>query len=129
YLHWLQQELFVQNRKSYTKEKSTLKANGIHFSCGWKNYAAAVFPAQAAVQLEKRSLRKLKRTSINKEFIRQNQDDDLISKPFVTKLNDLLYFNACQGGLQELLRYADRNSMAHGCEVRLPFLNHQLVEF
>jgi len=28
-----------------------------------------------------------------------------------------------------LLRYADRNSMAHGCEVRLPFLNHDLVEF
>jgi asparagine synthase (glutamine-hydrolysing) len=129
YLHWFLQELFVQNRKSYTKEKSALKANGIHFSWGWKNYAAAVFPAQAAVQLEKRSLRKLKRTSINKEFIRQNQDDDLIYKPFVTKLNDLLYFNACQGGLQELLRYADRNSMAHGCEVRLPFLNHQLVEF
>ncbi|MES1224461.1 MAG: asparagine synthase-related protein, partial [Bacteroidota bacterium] len=27
------------------------------------------------------------------------------------------------------LRYADRNSMAHGCEVRLPFLDHNLVEF
>jgi len=32
-------------------------------------------------------------------------------------------------GLEELLRYADRNSMAHGVEVRLPFLNHELVEF
>jgi asparagine synthase (glutamine-hydrolysing) len=32
-------------------------------------------------------------------------------------------------GLEELLRFADRNSMAHGREVRLPFLNHQLVEF
>jgi asparagine synthase (glutamine-hydrolysing) len=31
--------------------------------------------------------------------------------------------------LDELLRYADRNSMAHSREVRLPFLNHQLVEF
>jgi asparagine synthase (glutamine-hydrolysing) len=28
-----------------------------------------------------------------------------------------------------LLRYADRNSMAHGREVRLPFLSHKLVEF
>jgi asparagine synthase (glutamine-hydrolysing) len=27
------------------------------------------------------------------------------------------------------LRYADRNSMAHGREIRLPFLNHQLVSF
>ena len=29
----------------------------------------------------------------------------------------------------ELLRYADRNSMAHSREVRLPFLDHHLVEF
>jgi asparagine synthase (glutamine-hydrolysing) len=28
-----------------------------------------------------------------------------------------------------LLRLADRNSMAHSVEVRLPFLQHQLVEF
>jgi len=40
-----------------------------------------------------------------------------------------LYFNTCMHGLEELLRYADRNSMAHGREVRLPFLNHELVEF
>src|SRR4030095_5525241 len=39
------------------------------------------------------------------------------------------YFNTCMHGLEELLRYADRNSMAHGREVRLPFLNHELVEF
>ncbi|MFM1745196.1 MAG: hypothetical protein RLZZ630_1133 [Bacteroidota bacterium] len=31
--------------------------------------------------------------------------------------------------LGELLRYADRNSMAHSVEVRLPFLFHPLVEF
>ncbi len=34
-----------------------------------------------------------------------------------------------EGSLQTLLRYADRNSMAHGVEVRLPFLNHDLVSF
>jgi asparagine synthase (glutamine-hydrolysing) len=47
----------------------------------------------------------------------------------VSKLNDILYFNTMQQGLGELLHYADRNSMAHGREVRLPFLNHELVEF
>ena len=130
YIHWYLQELLVKNRKVYKKEKSALKANGISFEWGWKNYAAAYFPAQAAVQLEKRGVRKIKReTAISRDFIEHNQDDTLIFKPFVAKLNDLLYFNACQGGLQELLRYADRNSMAHGCEVRLPFLNHELVQF
>jgi asparagine synthase (glutamine-hydrolysing) len=33
------------------------------------------------------------------------------------------------GPLQDLLRYADRNSMTHSREVRLPFLNKELVEF
>lgn len=32
-------------------------------------------------------------------------------------------------GMEELLRYADRNSMAHGVETRLPFLSHELVTF
>ncbi len=31
--------------------------------------------------------------------------------------------------LAELLSYADRNSMAHGIETRLPFLYHELVEY
>jgi asparagine synthase (glutamine-hydrolysing) len=41
----------------------------------------------------------------------------------------MLHFNTSEMGLEELLRFADRNSMAHGREVRLPFLNHELVEF
>lgn len=45
------------------------------------------------------------------------------------KLDDILKRSMTGGGLQELLRYADRNSMAHSREVRLPFLSHELVEF
>ena len=36
-------------------------------------------------------------------------------------LNGALYESIFEGGLQTLLRYADRNSMAHSREVRLPF--------
>ena len=46
-----------------------------------------------------------------------------------SSLRKLLWWNTTRVGLVELLRYADRNSMAHSREVRLPFLDHHLVEF
>ena len=68
---------------------------------------------------------------INPEFIKSlaGHEWEGIHKPIVTKLNDILHFNTTEIGLEELLRFSDRNSMAHGREVRLPFLNHELVEF
>jgi asparagine synthase (glutamine-hydrolysing) len=47
----------------------------------------------------------------------------------VSELRKILWWSTTRHGLAELLRYADRNSMAHSREVRLPFLDHRLVEF
>ncbi len=44
-------------------------------------------------------------------------------------LKDRLKYKLTSSGLKELLRYADRNSMAFSREVRLPFLSHKLIEF
>lgn len=46
-----------------------------------------------------------------------------------TSLNETLYYSTFYSGLEKLLRFADRNAMAFSREVRLPFLNHELVEF
>lgn len=71
-------------------------------------------------------------------YTRRDAANDLYSKyckeQFQKKykaetLNEMLYYATFCGGLQELLRYADRNSMAHSREVRLPFLSHELVTF
>ena len=44
-------------------------------------------------------------------------------------LKTRLYADLMMGHLQELLRYTDRNAMSVSVEVRLPFLDHRLVEF
>ncbi|MBI4947159.1 MAG: asparagine synthase (glutamine-hydrolyzing) [Bacteroidetes bacterium] len=49
--------------------------------------------------------------------------------PYKNQLNINFKNSTTQTGLKELLRYGDRNSMAHSVEVRLPFLSHKLVEF
>ncbi len=54
-----------------------------------------------------------------------NKEQAVPGNYFFTTLKNYI----CGSQLQQLLRYADRNSMAHSVETRLPFLNHQLVEF
>ncbi|HET8587093.1 MAG TPA: asparagine synthase (glutamine-hydrolyzing) [Candidatus Limnocylindria bacterium] len=48
---------------------------------------------------------------------------------YADPLRDALHTSLTQTMLPSLLRHADRNSMAFGREVRLPFLDHRLVEF
>jgi asparagine synthase (glutamine-hydrolysing) len=64
-----------------------------------------------------------------KDFYAEFNRTDFKFKQKYASLNDALYYSTMQHGLHSLLRYADRNSMAHGREVRLPFLFHELVSF
>jgi asparagine synthase (glutamine-hydrolysing) len=50
-------------------------------------------------------------------------------QPFPDRLRNELVRWQTTTQLPEFLRYADRNSMAFSREVRLPFLDHRLVEF
>jgi asparagine synthase (glutamine-hydrolysing) len=133
YIHWYLQEVLSRHKLGAAqKEKKALLKNKIPFSWGLKNYFAAFLPMHAAMHLEKKEFQKIMhQPDINPDFLRlqRGREWEGIHKPVVTKLNDILHFNTTELGLEELLRYADRNSMAHGREVRLPFLDYQLVEF
>lgn len=61
-------------------------------------------------------------------FYQAHKNDQFIFPHKADTLNHALY-NSVNEGMTQLLRYADRNSMAHSREVRLPFLCHELVEF
>jgi asparagine synthase (glutamine-hydrolysing) len=133
YIHWYLQEVLSRHKLGATqKEIIALKKNNIPFNWNITNYFAAFLPMHAAMQLEKNEYRKIiHQPDITPEFLKlqRGREWEGIHKPAVTKLNDILHFNTIEFGLEELLRYADRNSMAHGIEVRLPFLDHTLVEF
>ncbi len=133
YIQWYLQEVLSRHKLGAAqKEKKALQNNQVAFSWSIKNYFAAFMPMHAAMQLEKNEyLKTIHQPDINPEFLQlqRGKEWEGIHKPVVTKLNDILHYNTIEGGLEELLRYADRNSMAHGREVRLPFLDHKLVEF
>lgn len=52
-----------------------------------------------------------------------------VERKYQNELQQSLYTTLTHSVLPQLLRYADRNSMAFSREVRLPFLDHRLVEF
>ena len=63
---------------------------------------------------------------LHREFSPAHVDTD---EPFHDRLRNELVRWQSTTQLPEFLRYADRNSMAFGREVRLPFLDHRVVEY
>ena len=130
YYKWYWQELFRRRRLFSSKELKAAKALGVKESFNFKNMIAAWFPGFASVVVERQYLLKaIRHEDLSKEFVQQHSKEAYYMPPEHFTLNGVLHFNTQVHGLEELLRYADRNSMAHGCEVRLPFLSHELVEF
>ena len=130
YYKWYWQELFRNRRLKKSKEIQLAKEIGINESFDYRNMIAAYFPAFASIVMERQYLlRALKQEDLTKEFVQHQSKEAYYSPPEHFNLNGVLYFNTMNHGLEELLRYADRNAMAHGREIRLPYLSHELVEF
>jgi asparagine synthase (glutamine-hydrolysing) len=133
YLHWFIQELVSKNRFSEAKrERKLFASHNMRMQWGIKNVLASLLPSHTSIALEKREYQLITgNNDVSKQLLGylKGREWEGIHKPIVNKLNDILYFNTMENGLEEMLRYADRSSMAHGVEVRLPFLNAQLVQF
>ncbi|MEM7162578.1 MAG: asparagine synthase (glutamine-hydrolyzing) [Bacteroidota bacterium] len=65
---------------------------------------------------------------LNPELVKENKNRKPKTKRFKA-LKGHLSHALLHKDLGQLLKYADRNSMANSIEVRLPFLSHKLVEF
>jgi asparagine synthase (glutamine-hydrolysing) len=130
YYKWYWQELYRQKQLAQSGELLAAQRLGVKESFGFKEKAAALFPHFAASMLQSRKGKAAARhTDLDPEFAAAAKHHFYYNTPTHFDLNGALYYNTFSYGLDELLRLADRNSMAHSTEVRLPYLSHQLVEF
>jgi asparagine synthase (glutamine-hydrolysing) len=114
----------------YTELHKNNRINGIAQK-GLSDIIHNISPSLVRPALKFRnSYRQTKSPTLNKDFYHtyKNEIFDTHTTTFST-LNEALYDSTIKFGLQQLLRFADRNSMAHSREVRLPFLYHELVDF
>lgn len=130
-------ELYKTNKKLYREQLIIYK--DIQSNNQINNLARRITNQKIKFKLGNNSINKLllRKTSlmefispkVEKEFYFDMRNKKFSNKYIFDNLNEALYYSTFNGGLQELLRYADRNSMANSIEVRLPFLSHKLVEF
>lgn len=130
YYHWYWQELYAKRQLAASGELQAARALGIIEPFTAKNKAAALFPHFTASLWQGMQARKAARTSfLHPQFTAHNKNHFYYALPPQLTVTGALHYNTFINGLEDLLRYADRNSMAHAVEVRLPFLQHQLAAF
>jgi asparagine synthase (glutamine-hydrolysing) len=122
-------ELYKRGDKTlFSNFRSQIRENhGFEISFGNKDKFGVISPKlYSGMASLKHLIKPVTFNGINSDFAKGNR-----MNPF-SDFNDLkstLAYEMQNQGLEKLLKFADRNSMAHSVEVRLPFLYHKLVEF
>lgn len=116
---------------SYMKLQADGPLNQVQYRPGINTWLRRMISDDLMKRLKARQVKlaNLKSPFLSSDFLNAYNNTFHSQRIIYDKLNQALYDSTTGSGLQELLRYADRNSMAHSREVRLPFLYHELVEF
>jgi asparagine synthase (glutamine-hydrolysing) len=130
YFNWYWRELYRSDKRTLAKELDAAEKLGIAERFSFQHKIAALLPEFSAGLLQGMKARQaFNHNALNRDFAFSHKRNLYYSMPTRFDLNGILYYNTMINGLEELLQLADRNSMAHATEVRLPYLSHQLVEF
>jgi asparagine synthase (glutamine-hydrolysing) len=130
YYKWYWRELYRKKMLAASGEVKAARELGVDEGFSFKDKAAALLPEfSAAIVQGRKATEAFRQAGLDRDFAFANKKNLYYSTPTAFDLNGVLYFNSFVSGLGELLRLADRNSMAHATELRLPFLNHELVAF
>lgn len=81
------------------------------------------------IRIWKQKIDQFRYAPIDKELFKAEHQNSFRRKYTFQSLKEHLEYDVYEGKLQSLLRYADRSSMAHGVEIRLPYLYHVLEDF
>ena len=130
YYKWYWQELYRNRKLSSSHELQHARQLGIREHFNIANKLTALLPDfMTALHQSRKARTAYLMPDFDKEFSSQYKNDLYYTTPASYDLNGILYYNTFVNGLEELLRFADRNSMANSVEIRLPYLNHELVNY
>lgn len=130
YYKWYWMQLFREGKLSKSGELRAARELGVQTPFGWKEKLTATAPQFVmGIGQGRKAKTAYKNPDLNRDFAFAHKRNLYYSTPNGADLDSALYFNTFINGLEDLLRLADRNSMAHSVEVRLPFLQHELLSF
>jgi len=118
------------NRILNKEFSNQIKSNhGLNLQVSFLDKLHTVFPsAFAYLSVIKQHYFPKQEFGIDINFHNSNKKGESLFPRF-NSLKEMLQYELTVQGLEKLLKFADRNSMAHSVEVRLPFLNHKLIEY
>ena len=126
----LLRQTFKTSNSDYYKQKALIsKYLNINYSINFKLKLFLKFPLNKQLSFSSNKGNQNSKTNYKNPFNHSFNAQIFDNEINWSDLNEVLHNALLHDGLQELLKYADRNSMAHSREVRLPFLSHHLVEF
>jgi asparagine synthase (glutamine-hydrolysing) len=129
YYNWYYQQLYKAGG-NYKAEISKAKNTGLPISFGLKQKAAVYLPALSRKLLKTKAIKNATTHSyLNAQFVTENIDSSNFEKQYFNTLNQKLVYDSFTLGLEDLLRFADSNSMANSIEVRLPYLSRHITAF
>jgi asparagine synthase (glutamine-hydrolysing) len=127
-------QLYRHDRQRFRAARAVLEATHgpIALNRGWRRllqaYAYPMFKLFGDARRRLKDPRSEYFHGIHPDLVREFRAERSPLEEF-PELRRQLAYTIHMHSLGELLRYADRNAMAHSVEVRLPFLSHELVEF
>ena len=136
YITYLNQLIGTSSKKYQLEKKKLKEYHGIDHNLSFNGKMQLKYPGLFnSLSKTKNTIIPSKKNTTSVNYLAQDYSETVSNKgnPYLGKTNNVLrksVYETINGiPFNALLRYADRNSMAHSVEVRLPFLSHELVEF